>query len=122
MAKKRGVKKRNQYHNKLKEREKKIRANGNIVSMRKEDIVKVMDKHGFTDYRVNPWGSIDLKSKYDYWVIESDDSVVYLKHGNEKLIRIGNERSSYHLHNVFYDLDFCIKSIKEHDEFKSGRV
>ena len=122
MAKKRGIKKRNQYHDKLRKRENKIRNSGNVVSMKKEDIIRAMDSHGFTNYRINPWGSINLQSKFDYWIIESDGSVVYLKHGNEKLLRVGNERSSYHLHNVFYDLDFCIKSIKEHDEFKSRRV
>lgn len=119
MAKKRRkAVKRERHHQKLKAKEREIRKSGNVVSFNPDEIERMMGEYGFEDYRIDLWGDIRLKSKFDSWIIEFDDEVIFLKHGNEKLMRVGNDRNSYHLHNVFYDFDYCVESIKEHDDYR----
>lgn len=104
-------------------REARIRGAGNVVpEFTKEYVSKIMDMHGVDEYRIELWGDIRIVSKYDTWLIETDGEVIYLKHGNIRQIRVGNDRNSYHIHNVFYDLEYCVKSIVEHDKFKEGII
>ena len=121
MANKRKKKNRIDYHNKLKMRENRIRSSGNIVPPLTKDYVEpLMKKHGLDNYRVELWGDIRVMSKFDSWIIETDGAVIFLKQKKKKEIRKGNDRNSYHNHAVFYDLDYCLKSIVEHDKFKGS--
>lgn len=121
---KRKVKKRIKYHDKIRIKEDKIKNSDNTVDFSDDKIKEVMARYGYTDYRIEVWGDVSLKSKYDSWKISTDkkEKVVYLHHANERLIRKGNNRSSWHLQNVFYDLDFCVKSIHSHDKYKERAI
>lgn len=108
-------------HDRLRIKERTIRASGNVVSVSDEHIRDIMTKYGFENYRHEFWDEIRLVSKRGSWIIRYDEEVVFLLHGNEKKILGGNDRASYHLQNVFYDLDFAVKSVFEHDVFKKGK-
>lgn len=78
-----------------------------------------MEEYNIENYRIELWGDVTVRTKFSNWKISTDpeEEVIYLHHENDKLARIGNYRSRYHIHNVFYDLDYCVKSIVEHDVF-----
>lgn len=105
-------------HDKLKIKEREIRASKNVVDASVEAVRGIMSKYGFENYRIEPWEDIRLVSKYDTWIIRTDGEVVFLWHGNSRKILVANDRGSYHLQNVFYDIDFAVKSVFEHDVFK----
>lgn len=117
-------KKRNAFHSKIKKKEATIRRSGNEVDFSENKIEEVMTKYGFTDYKIKFWGNIYLTSKFDNWIISTDkyEEVIFLHHATFQIDRKGNNRSSYHVHNVYYDLDFCVKSISEHDEYKENKA
>ena len=98
-----------------------IRQSGNKILLTDNIITDTMDMFGFEDYRICPWGEVRLKSRYGNWIVRWDDEVIFLWHGSDRIIKHGNERDSYHLQNVFYDLPYCIRSIKEHDDFVIDR-
>lgn len=114
--------KRARFHNKIKEKEIKIREarGGDKMEISAEEIESVMKKYDILDYRVDTWDNIIVRTGLDNWKISLDDKmeVVQLHHENTRLARVGNHRSRYHLHNVFYDLDFCVKTIAEHDNYR----
>lgn len=126
MSRRKPVKRRRNFHKKIKEKEASIRRSrdGGKVNFTDEEIKRVMEKYGVADYRIEVWGDISLQSKFSSWriSIDPDDEVIFLHHENKKLIRVGNERSSYHIHNVYYDLDYCVKSIIEHDEYNNRHL
>lgn len=103
---------------KLKEKEYKIRSSKNKIVISEDLVHEVMGEFHVVDYRMELWDEIRLKSNHGSWIIRWDEEVIFLWHGSETSIRFGNDRSSYHLQNVFYDLHFCVKSIVEHDMYK----
>lgn len=120
MAKKRNFKANIIWKNRLKElkkKEMKIRSTGNKIHLTDNIINDTMEMYHFDNYRIEFNGSIRLVSKHGVWIIEPDEEVIFLWHGNERCIRVRKERDSYHLQNVFFDLDYCVKSIYEHDQF-----
>ena len=121
MPKKRNHKKaesKAERHARIQNKENVIRRSGNCVDFSEDMIQKVMEKYNIKDYRLDPWGDLRIQSKFDLWIIRADEEVVVLWHGSDRKLRIGNDRSSYHMQNVFYDLDFAVQSIIEHDEYK----
>lgn len=116
--KKRGASwRRKEFHNKIKNKINKIINSGNKVDFSDKNIHDTMVKYDMQDYRIEVWGDVRVVSKFGSWIIKVDNEVVYLYHASQKNIKIGNDRSSYHIHNVFYDLDYCVRSIAEHDSF-----
>lgn len=109
--------KRKKKHEKLRQKEFEIRKSNNVVAFDDITVENVMNKYNIEDYKIEVWGDISVKSKIDNWLIKTDGVVIALLHENAKIARVGNERSSWHIHNLFYDLDYCVKSIVKHDEY-----
>lgn len=102
-------------------KEAKIRQSRNVVDISDEIIHRTMGKYNYDNYRIEVWGDITLKSDIDEWIIENDGEVIRLLHRTKGIISLkGNMRSSYHIQDVFYDLDYCIRSIRWHDDYKKG--
>lgn len=117
MVPKRNLKaKDNDREEKIKAKIKKIRKSNNVIIWNDELVKETMDKYGLSNYKVSDWEEIDLKTKYGNWRIEHDTRMIKLKHENSYTSAFQNDRGSYHLQNVFYDLDFCISSIVSHEE------
>ena len=78
----------------------------------------------FKDYglRVNVTisGDITVRSKCDNWVVVDEGNYYVLYHETTVGSR-GKNRHSYHIQDVFYDLDFLMASIVTHDDYKMSR-
>lgn len=98
-----------------------IEESGNEVVFSEDIIESVMKDNNITNYKIDAAGNIRIISEFDTWIIETDGCVVFLYHSNKQMIRGGNERSSYHLHNVFYDLAYATRVVKQHDEYQAER-
>ena len=120
MAKKRRKpsEKRARHHEKIKNKIREIRSRDNVVDFSISAIEEVMKKHNIETYNADPWGDLRVKSKYDSWIAYEANGVIYLLHANGR-IKSAGYRGDYHIQNVFYDLDYCVKSIVEHDEYKA---
>lgn len=118
--------KRKMFHKKIKEKENKIRRSrkGEKIEFSDSEIERIMIKYDIADYTLGTWGDIIVRTRFSNWKIsvDPDEEVVFLHHENERLSRVGNYRSAYHIHNVFYDLDYCVKSIVEHDSYKESKI
>ena len=74
-------------------------------------------------YEIHP-ESIEVRSQFDDWFFTYNKNMekrYSLYHMNKKRIirrRTNYKESSYHSQRKFYDLEFMLKSIKEHDEYK----
>ena len=112
--------KSNSSKSKIKERARKIRQSGNVVEWSEDYIEKVMRKYGISNYKVSHWGGITIVTKLSEWRIEHDEVVISLKHSSRDVLSFQNDRGSYHLQNVFYDLDYCVKSIVSHEEYEKN--
>lgn len=112
-------KKRAEFHKKIRAKEAVIRNSNNKIDFTESEAIEMLKKYGFGNYDIKFWGDIHIQSKYDNWVVSVDDrEVITLLHSTFLLNRMGNNRSSYHIQDVFYDLDYCLKTIYEHDMYK----
>lgn len=110
------------FHDKIKSKTHKIKNENNLVDLSVRKVDKTMSKYGVPEYKIEDWGDVIVSTVFSNWKIstDEDENIIYLHHENERLARKGNYRSKYHIHNVFYDLDYCVKSIVEHENFKKG--
>lgn len=114
---------RSELKKRIRIKEAKIIKSGNIISLSEEEIHQKIKKYGFKNYRIEVWGDITLKSELDDWIIEIHDQHIRLLHKTKGSASLkGNMRSSYHIQDVFYDLDFCLQSIKSHDDYRSRKT
>lgn len=104
---------------KIKKKEIEIIKSGNVVDYSEQQKIEVLEKYNITNYRLELWGDIRLKSDHSYWLIKFEEDMVTLWHESDQVSSVGNDRSSYHKQNVFYDLEFCVKSISTH-KYKAG--
>lgn len=92
---------------------------GNIVDIDDNDIHEIMKEYGYDSYDIKLWGDVELSTPSGEWLIVFKDRFIELLHrSNLATVVWKNYRGHYHVQNVYYDLDYCVKSIKEHDLFK----
>jgi len=78
-----------------------------------------MKEYGYDSYDIKLWGDVELSTPSGEWLIVFKDRFIELLHrSNLATVVWKNYRGHYHVQNVYYDLDYCVKSIKEHDLFK----
>lgn len=104
---------------KISEKTKRIRKSGNELKLSEEDWIYAFKRHCINKYRVIDDELAMFSTELSNWRIEHDGCVVTLWHESKDFAVHGNDRSSYHVQNVFYDIDYCIRSAKEHDEFEA---
>lgn len=111
-------KKRQAFHKKIRKKKAEIVKYGNVVDITDEEIHEVMKRYDFQNYTIEVWGDVNITTPSGRWRVIFEEKYIELQHMNSNISRKGNYRSSYHIQNVYYDYDFCIKSIKEHDLYK----
>lgn len=104
----------------IKEKSKRIRLSGNVVEWSDSCIESIMGKYKIENYKISHWGGITIITNLSEWRIENDGVIVSLKHSSKDVLSFQNDRGSYHLQNVFYDLDYCVKSIVAHEEYEKN--
>lgn len=86
------------------------------------EILEKAKKYPHIKVKVTIGGDIIVRSKRDTWLIKDEGRFITLYH--KKTIFVGSKiKDSYHVQDVFYDLDFVFASIVSHDDYAiNGRV
>ena len=85
-----------------------------------EEIMEIASRYTkLKKVRVLIGGDIIIISKADTWVLKNEGNFLALYH-RSMVMSEGRMKESYHIQDVFYDLEYALASIVSHDEFVLG--
>ncbi|MED3976098.1 hypothetical protein P4639_22130 [Priestia megaterium] len=82
-----------------------------------EEIMSIASKFPQLNVKVMIGGDIFIKSKRDTWIIKDESRFLTLYH--KDIVQM-KSKDTYHVQDVFYDLDFALASIVAHDDHSMG--
>lgn len=101
----------------IKDKIKTIKKANNIVEITRKGWQDKFSQYGIENYKEIGFNIYSATYNMSRWRIEVEEDIVYLKHESSIFARFQNDRGSYHLHDVFYDLDYCLMSIITHIDY-----
>lgn len=97
-----------------------IKVGNETITYTEKEVQDMCEHLGFvSNVLIN--GNISISSKCDSWIIVDNDNYWTLYHRGTTGLNIKHAVESYHLQDVFADLEFAIVSIKSHDDYKIGK-
>lgn len=83
------------------------------------EILEMASMYQDLDISIMIGGIISVKSKKDSWLIRDEVRFFSLYHKSWEIAN-GKMRESYHIQDVFYDLEYVFASIESHDDYTLG--
>ncbi len=80
-------------------------------------------RNRFPSLRINivAGANLTVGSLKDEWLVVNDGRFYALYHGGKFTSRLNKTTESYHIQDVFYDIEFLLASIVSHDNYEFGK-
>lgn len=109
---------KNKKQSKIYSKAMEIMKGGNETEILSEERIKGI-KESYPEFTIESkaGNALSIKSKFDSWMVMDEESFFVLYHMGKSSSGVGS-MESYHVQDVFKDIDYLLKSIEAHDDFK----